>query len=69
MVHDYAYGRFYDDKYGEWFGYLHQDGRLSQTAKGNLFKGPFHLPRQEFYCKQMLNDDTENPFRIKLRAS
>jgi N-acylglucosamine 2-epimerase len=69
MVHDYAYGRFYDDEYGEWFGYLHRDGRISQTAKGNLFKGPFHLPRQEFYCMQMLSDHPENPFRNKLYAS
>lgn len=54
MIHDYAYGKFHDKKNGEWFGYLHRDGSVAQTAKGNLFKGPFHLPRQEWYCAQLL---------------
>lgn len=55
-VHTYAYQHFYDTKYGEWFGYLHRDGTIAQTAKGNLFKGPFHLPRQEWYCMQLLEE-------------
>lgn len=50
MIHEYAYSHFHDKVNGEWYGYLHRDGRISQTAKGNLFKGPFHLPRQEWYC-------------------
>lgn len=54
MVHDYSYTHFHDKINGEWFGYLHRDGTVSQTAKGNLFKGPFHLPRQEWYCMQLL---------------
>jgi N-acylglucosamine 2-epimerase len=54
LVHDYAYQHFHDKKQGEWFGYLHRDGRIAQTAKGNLFKGPFHLPRQEWICAQLL---------------
>lgn len=54
QVHDYAYRHFHDPQHGEWFGYLHRDGRLSTTIKGNLFKGPFHLPRQEWYCWQAL---------------
>jgi len=33
--------------FGEWFGYLHRDETVAQTAKGNLFTGPFHFPRQE----------------------
>lgn len=56
QVHEYAYDRFPDKEYGEWFGYLHRDGRLAQGAKGNLFKGPFHLPRQEWYCQRILAD-------------
>lgn len=56
QVHDYAYEHFHDKKNGEWFGYLHRDGSLAQTAKGNLFKGPFHLPRQEWYCMQILKE-------------
>ena len=55
LVHDWAYRHFHDPHRGEWFGYLHQDGTIAQTAKGNLFKGPFHLPRQEWYCMQILN--------------
>ncbi len=54
MIHKYAYTHFHDKQNGEWFGYLHRDGSIAQTAKGNLFKGPFHLPRQEWYCMQLL---------------
>lgn len=54
LVHSYAYQYFHDKENGEWFGYLHRDGSIAQTAKGNLFKGPFHLPRQEWYCAQLL---------------
>jgi N-acylglucosamine 2-epimerase len=56
MVHEYAYKKFHDKKNGEWYGYLHKDGTIAQTAKGNLFKGPFHLPRQEWYCMQLLQE-------------
>ena len=24
---------------------LHRDGTVAQPAKGNIFKGPFHIPR------------------------
>lgn len=41
----YGFSRFPDKKYGEWFGYLHYDGTLANLLKGNLVKGPFHLPR------------------------
>ncbi|PRY04311.1 N-acylglucosamine 2-epimerase [Pontibacter ummariensis] len=54
QIHDYAYSHFHDKENGEWFGYLHRNGSLSTTTKGNLFKGPFHLPRQEWYCWQAL---------------
>ena len=54
MVHEYAYQKFLDKQHGEWFGYMHRDGTVAQTAKGNLFKGPFHLPRQEWFCLMML---------------
>ncbi len=54
LIHEYAYEKFHDKENGEWYGYLHRDGSIAQTAKGNLFKGPFHLPRQEWYCLQLL---------------
>jgi len=53
-IHDYAYTKFFDKQNGEWYGYLHRDGTIAQPAKGNLFKGPFHLPRQEWYCMKLL---------------
>lgn len=34
-----------DPAHPEWFGYLHRDGSRSSRLKGNLWKGPFHLPR------------------------
>ena len=54
QVHDWSYRHFPDPEYGEWFGYLHRDGRLSVPLKGNLWKGPFHLPRMQLTCWQLL---------------
>ena len=45
QIQEYTYSHFPDKEYGEWYGYLHRDGTVSQPAKGNIFKGPFHLPR------------------------
>lgn len=45
MIHDWTYNHLPDWEYGEWFGYLHRDGTVAQPAKGNIFKGPFHIPR------------------------
>lgn len=44
-ISEYAYAHFPDKEYGEWYGYLHRDGTVAQPAKGNIFKGPFHIPR------------------------
>ncbi len=54
MVHDWSYSHFPDPRHGEWFGYLHRDGGLSSPLKGNLWKGPFHLPRMQLTCWQAL---------------
>jgi N-acylglucosamine 2-epimerase len=54
MAHDWAHEKFPDTEFGEWFGYLHRDGRLSSPLKGNMFKGPFHIPRMQLYCWQLL---------------
>jgi N-acylglucosamine 2-epimerase len=56
QVRTWAYDHFHDKVNGEWYGYLHRDGSIAQTAKGNLFKGPFHLPRQEWYCYMLLKE-------------
>ena len=45
LVHDYSFSKFKDQEHGEWYGYLHRDGSVSTDLKGNIFKGPFHLPR------------------------
>jgi len=56
MVHDWAYAHFPDPVYGEWYGYLHRDGTVSTPLKGNMWKGPFHLPRMQWYCWQRLEE-------------
>lgn len=55
-IHEWAYRHFPDSEHGEWFGYLHRDGGISSTLKGNLWKGPFHLPRMQLTCWQILKD-------------
>jgi N-acylglucosamine 2-epimerase len=54
QVHDWSFAHFPDREHGEWFGYLRRDGSLSQRAKGNMFKGPFHLPRMLWFCAREL---------------
>lgn len=56
QVSDWAYAHFPDPEYGEWYGYLHRDGTVAQTAKGNLFKGPFHIPRMLIKGYMLCND-------------
>ncbi len=52
---------FRDPEYGEWYGYLHRDGTVAQAAKGNLFKGPFHIPRMlvkaGLLCREILFEE------------
>lgn len=45
LADDYISNHFIDRMYGEWFGYLHRDGSLATEIKGNMYKGPFHIPR------------------------
>lgn len=45
IISEWTYTHFPDKEYGEWYGYLHRDGTVAQPAKGNLYKGPFHIPR------------------------
>lgn len=59
QISDWTYAHFPDVKFGEWYGYLHRDGSVAQPAKGNLFKGPFHIPRMMTkgyaLCREMLD--------------
>jgi N-acylglucosamine 2-epimerase len=58
QIHDWAYGHFPDGEEGEWYGYLHRDGRISSRLKGNLWKGPFHLPRMQLKCWKLLAEES-----------
>ena len=49
-ISEWTYAHFPDKEYGEWYGYLHRDGTVAQPAKGNIFKGPFHIPRMMVKC-------------------
>lgn len=56
LVHDWSHRVFADPVHGEWFGYAHRDGRISTRLKGNLWKGPFHLPRMLWYCGRLTEE-------------
>ncbi len=56
QIHNWSYKYFPDPDYGDWYGYLHRDGRISVSLKGNLWKGPFHLPRMLLYCWKLCNE-------------
>lgn len=58
-AHEYAYTHLKDNEYGEWFGYLHRDGTVAQPAKGNLFKGPFHIPRMMLIASELCREISE----------
>ncbi len=49
-VHEWTFSHLPDEKFGEWFGYLHRDGTRSTDLKGSMWKGPFHVPRAQLYC-------------------
>lgn len=59
LVNDWAYKHLPDNEYGEWYGYLHRDGSVAQTAKGNIFKGPFHIPRMLIKSRMLINEILE----------
>lgn len=53
QARDWTYKHFPDPEFGEWFGYLRRDGAVSNPCKGNLWKGPFHIPRMQLMCWRM----------------
>lgn len=57
-ISEWTYAHFPDADKGEWYGYLHRNGTVAQPAKGNLYKGPFHIPRMMIkgymLCKEIL---------------
>ena len=53
---DYTFARFPDREYGEWYGYLDREGRVSQSFKGGPYKCAFHVPRALLLCRNLLAD-------------
>ncbi|WP_082021909.1 AGE family epimerase/isomerase [Sphingobacterium sp. T2] len=51
---NYAFNRFSDPQYGEWFGYLNRQGQPLLTLKGGKWKGCFHVPRALFKIYESL---------------
>lgn len=62
QVTDYCERYFTDRECGEWYGYLHYDNTVSTTLKGNIFKGPFHVPR--LYTVMTVLDETGDVGKI-----
>jgi N-acylglucosamine 2-epimerase len=58
-VHDWAYRHFPDPEHGEWYGYLHRDGSLATPIKGDVWKGPYHLPRMQLVAWMLLVEALE----------
>ena len=56
QISDWTYAHFPDLEHGEWYGYLHRDGTVAQPAKGNIFKGPFHIPRMMIKGYMLCNE-------------
>ncbi len=56
QISDWTYAHFPDKEFGEWYGYLHRDGTVAQPAKGNIFKGPFHIPRMMIRSYMLCGD-------------
>lgn len=59
-ANEWMYKHLPDPENPEWYGYLHRDGSVAQPAKGNIFKGPFHIPRMlikaSLLCDEILAD-------------
>lgn len=72
-ISEWTYAHFPDAEYGEWYGYLHRDGTVAQPAKGNLYKGPFHIPRMMIkgymLCQEILKSSKHKHGRVSKLAS
>jgi N-acylglucosamine 2-epimerase len=54
-VCDYAFTHFSDREFGEWFGYLRRDGKVTEPpCKGHTYKGPFHVLRMLAKCMTII---------------
>lgn len=55
-VHDYAWSRFRDTEFPEWYGYLNRRGEVLLPLKGGKWKGCFHVPRGLYQCWKVLEE-------------
>jgi len=55
-VHEYAWPRFADPGYGEWYGYLNRRGEVYLPLKGGKWKGCFHVPRALYLCYRQFEE-------------
>jgi len=53
-VDAYAFDRFCDPEYGEWYGYCDRWGTVTHRFKGGPYKGCFHGPRALWLCWRLL---------------
>ena len=59
-VTSYAFAHFSDREYGEWFGYLRRDGKVTEPpCKGHTYKGPFHTMRMLAKCMKIIEHEAE----------
>ena len=56
LVDEYINKHYVDPVYGEWFGYLHRDNTLATSIKGNIYKGPFHIPRMYMKAIEIMDE-------------
>lgn len=56
LADNWTFNHLPDNEFGEWYGYLHRDGTVAQPAKGNLFKGPFHIPRMLIKAPMIIDE-------------
>lgn len=56
-IRDYVWEHFPDREGPEWFGYLRRDGSVLMDYKGNMWKGPFHIPRALIKCYLAIGDE------------
>ena len=56
LVHDWSHAHFHDRENGEWYGYLRRDGSVLNPVKGNLWKGPFHVPRMQLIAAKLCDE-------------
>lgn len=61
---NYAFSRFSDSEFGEWYGYLNRQGNPLLTLKGGKWKGCFHVPRALYKIYSTL-EQTENALFVR----